>query len=74
MMFAFQRADSIRPALNNPVERHSTDQEDTGTVTQVNWHKNGQKAQLEAAWTGGCLWFCDQVTLVAALPCISHQS
>lgn len=57
-MFAFQRADSIRPALNNSVERHSTDQEDTGTVTQVNWHKNGPKAQLEAAWTGRCLWFC----------------
>lgn len=58
VMFAFQRADSLRPALNNSVERHSTDQEDTGTVTQVNWHKNGQKAQLETAWTGRCLWFC----------------
>lgn len=58
VMFAFQRADSIRPALNNSVERHSTDQEDTGTITQVIWHKNGQKAQLEAAWTGRCLWFC----------------
>uniref|UniRef100_U3JYQ7 E3 ubiquitin-protein ligase AMFR n=2 Tax=Ficedula albicollis TaxID=59894 RepID=U3JYQ7_FICAL len=33
--FPTQRADSIRPALNNSVERHSTDQEDTGTVTQT---------------------------------------
>ncbi|XP_033373179.1 E3 ubiquitin-protein ligase AMFR isoform X3 [Parus major] len=33
--FPTQRADSIRPALNNSVERHSTDQEDTGTVTQA---------------------------------------
>lgn len=49
MMFAFQRADSIRPALNSSVERHSTDQEDIETVTQVIWHKNGPKAQLEAA-------------------------
>ncbi|KAJ7408970.1 hypothetical protein WISP_117291 [Willisornis vidua] len=30
-----QRADSIRPALNSSVERHSTDQEDAGTVTQT---------------------------------------
>lgn len=54
-MFAFQRADSIRPALNSSVDRHSTDQEDTETVTQVIWHQNGQKAQLEAAQTD---WFC----------------
>ena len=60
MMFAFQRADSIRPPLNSSVERHSTDQEDTETVTQVIWHKNGQKAQLEAAWTGKCIWFRDR--------------
>ncbi|NXR83840.1 AMFR ligase, partial [Pycnonotus jocosus] len=33
--FPTQRADSIRTALNNSVERHSTDQEDTGTVTQT---------------------------------------
>ncbi|NWR87977.1 AMFR ligase, partial [Furnarius figulus] len=33
--FPTQRADSIRPALNNSVERHSTDQEDAGTVTQT---------------------------------------
>ncbi|XP_030914276.1 E3 ubiquitin-protein ligase AMFR isoform X2 [Geospiza fortis] len=33
--FPTQRADSIRPALSNPLERHSTDQEDTGTVTQT---------------------------------------
>ncbi|NWW32332.1 AMFR ligase, partial [Panurus biarmicus] len=33
--FPTQRADSIRPALNNSVERHTTDQEDTGTVTQT---------------------------------------
>lgn len=52
-MFAFQRADSIRPALNSSVDRHSTDQEDTETVTQVIWHQNGQKAQVEAAWTDG---------------------
>ncbi|XP_054054978.1 E3 ubiquitin-protein ligase AMFR isoform X3 [Rissa tridactyla] len=33
--FPTQRADSIRPALNSSVERHSTDQEDTETVTQT---------------------------------------
>ncbi|NXT72470.1 AMFR ligase, partial [Chaetops frenatus] len=33
--FPTQRADSMRPALNSSVERHSTDQEDTGTVTQT---------------------------------------
>ncbi|NXF03645.1 AMFR ligase, partial [Smithornis capensis] len=33
--FPTQRADSIRPALNNSVERHSADQEDAGTVTQA---------------------------------------
>ncbi|NWH60246.1 AMFR ligase, partial [Geococcyx californianus] len=33
--FPTQRVDSIRPALNNSVERHSTDQEDTETVTQT---------------------------------------
>uniref|UniRef100_A0A8D2NSC5 E3 ubiquitin-protein ligase AMFR n=1 Tax=Zosterops lateralis melanops TaxID=1220523 RepID=A0A8D2NSC5_ZOSLA len=33
--FPTQRADSIRPASSNSVERHSTDQEDTGTVTQT---------------------------------------
>lgn len=49
MMFAFQRADSIRPALNSSVERRITDQENTETVTQVIWHKNEQKAQLDAA-------------------------
>lgn len=56
-MFALQRADSIRPALNSSVERHSADQEDTETVTQVIWHKNRQKAQLEAAWTDMCVSF-----------------
>lgn len=33
--FPAQRAENVRPALNNPVERHSTDQEDTETVTQT---------------------------------------
>ncbi|NXI35027.1 AMFR ligase, partial [Galbula dea] len=33
--FPTQRADSIRPALNSSVERHSTDQEDTDPVTQT---------------------------------------
>ncbi|NWZ52191.1 AMFR ligase, partial [Haliaeetus albicilla] len=33
--FPTQRADSIRPALNSSVERHSTDQEDAETVTQT---------------------------------------
>ncbi|NXS61074.1 AMFR ligase, partial [Brachypteracias leptosomus] len=33
--FPTQRADSIRPALNSSVERHSTDQEDTETATQT---------------------------------------
>ncbi|XP_053934616.1 E3 ubiquitin-protein ligase AMFR [Cuculus canorus] len=33
--FPTQRVDSIRPALNSSVERHSTDQEDTETVTQT---------------------------------------
>ncbi|XP_074007966.1 E3 ubiquitin-protein ligase AMFR isoform X2 [Numenius arquata] len=33
--FPTQRADSIRPALNSSVERHSADQEDTETVTQT---------------------------------------
>ncbi|XP_054696628.1 E3 ubiquitin-protein ligase AMFR isoform X2 [Grus americana] len=33
--FPTQRADGIRPALNSSVERHSTDQEDTETVTQT---------------------------------------
>ncbi|XP_019391181.1 PREDICTED: E3 ubiquitin-protein ligase AMFR isoform X1 [Crocodylus porosus] len=33
--FPTQRADSIRPALNSPVERHNSDQEDTETTTQT---------------------------------------
>ncbi|KAM9374219.1 E3 ubiquitin-protein ligase AMFR isoform 1-T1 [Phaethornis superciliosus] len=33
--FPTQRADSIRPALNSSVERHSTEQEDAETVTQT---------------------------------------
>ncbi|KAM6118231.1 E3 ubiquitin-protein ligase AMFR [Pterocles gutturalis] len=33
--FPTQRADSIRPASNSSVERHSTDQEDTETATQT---------------------------------------
>ncbi|XP_040471069.1 E3 ubiquitin-protein ligase AMFR [Falco naumanni] len=33
--FPTQRADTIRPASNNSVERHSGDQEDTETVTQT---------------------------------------
>ncbi|XP_006258816.2 E3 ubiquitin-protein ligase AMFR isoform X1 [Alligator mississippiensis] len=33
--FPTQRADSIRPALNSPVERHNSDQEDTETATQT---------------------------------------
>ncbi|NWU83989.1 AMFR ligase, partial [Onychorhynchus coronatus] len=33
--FPTQRADSIRPALNSSVERHSPDQEDAGTATQT---------------------------------------
>lgn len=57
MMLAFQRVENVRPATNNPVERHSTDQEDTETVTQVTWHKNGQKAQLEIVWTEKCVRF-----------------
>ncbi|KAH0619481.1 hypothetical protein JD844_000138 [Phrynosoma platyrhinos] len=32
--FPTQRSDSIRPALNSPLERHSSDQEDTEEVTQ----------------------------------------
>uniref|UniRef100_H9GCJ0 E3 ubiquitin-protein ligase AMFR n=1 Tax=Anolis carolinensis TaxID=28377 RepID=H9GCJ0_ANOCA len=32
--FPTQRSDSIRPALNSPLERHSTDQEDTEELTQ----------------------------------------
>ncbi|NXF89696.1 AMFR ligase, partial [Eubucco bourcierii] len=33
--FPTQRADSIRPALNSSVERHSADQEDTEALAQV---------------------------------------
>uniref|UniRef100_A0A8B9ZJX3 Autocrine motility factor receptor n=1 Tax=Anas platyrhynchos TaxID=8839 RepID=A0A8B9ZJX3_ANAPL len=33
--FPTQRVENVRPATNNPVERHSTDQEDTETVTQT---------------------------------------
>ncbi|XP_061449783.1 E3 ubiquitin-protein ligase AMFR [Rhineura floridana] len=33
--FPTQRSDSIRPALNSPLERHNTDQEDTEEVTQT---------------------------------------
>ena len=33
--FPTQRAEAVRPASNSSVERHSADQEDTGTVTQT---------------------------------------
>jgi len=54
VMFVFQRAEAVRPASNSSVERHSADQEDTGTVTQVTWHILGvqQRAtKLMKAWS-----------------------
>ncbi|KAM6300477.1 E3 ubiquitin-protein ligase AMFR-like [Aegotheles albertisi] len=45
--FPTQRADSIRPALNSSVERHSSDQEDTETVTQPQGSERRRQLQLQ---------------------------
>lgn len=56
VLFALQRADSVRPALSSSAERHGAEQEDPEAFTQVIWRKTGHKVPLEAAWTGKCVW------------------